>query len=123
MVSFYYNRFATFRKVLDAEMKDATRFGIAQKCQMDSREEITEDEDPQLGTHDLRPTDTPQKTSNFLFDLYAPFDLEELDEPECFEFQFAKRDIRILKEVLHIPEMISCSSTLFMMEKKVSACC
>ena len=44
MVSFYYNRFATFRKVLDAEMKDATKCGIAQKCQMDSREEITEDE-------------------------------------------------------------------------------
>ena len=65
MVSFYYNRFATFRKVLDAEMKDATKCGIAQKCQMDSREEITEDEDPQLGTHDLRPTDTPQKTSTF----------------------------------------------------------
>ena len=45
MVSFYYNRFATFRKVLDAEMKDATKCGIAQKCQMDSREEITEDEE------------------------------------------------------------------------------
>ena len=42
---FYYNRFATFRKVLDAEMKDATKCGIAQKCQMDSREEITEDEE------------------------------------------------------------------------------
>ena len=39
MASFYYNRFATFRKVLDPEMKDAT------KCQMDSREEITEDEE------------------------------------------------------------------------------
>ena len=45
MASFYYNRFATFRKVLDAEMKDATKCGIAQKCQMDSREEITEDEE------------------------------------------------------------------------------
>ena len=44
MASFYYNRLATFRKVLDAEMKDATKCGIAQKCQMDSREEITEDE-------------------------------------------------------------------------------
>ena len=45
MVSFYYNRFVTFRKVLDEEMKDATKCGIAQKCQMDSREEITEDEE------------------------------------------------------------------------------
>ena len=42
---FYYNRFATFRKVLDPEMKDATKCGIAQKCKMDSREEITEDEE------------------------------------------------------------------------------
>ena len=42
---FLLNRFATFRKILDAEMKDATKCGIAQKCQMDSREEITEDEE------------------------------------------------------------------------------
>ena len=45
MVSFYYNRFATFLKVLDAEMKDATKCGVAQKCQRDLREEITEDEE------------------------------------------------------------------------------
>lgn len=45
MVSFYYNRCATFRKVLDVEMKDVTKCGIAQKCQMDSRKEITEDEE------------------------------------------------------------------------------
>ena len=50
MVSFYYNRLATSRKVLDAEMKDATKCGIAQKRQMDSREEITE-EKGLLGGH------------------------------------------------------------------------
>ena len=37
-------------------------------------------------------------------------DLEELDESESFaEFRFGKRDIRILKEVLQIPDMITCS--------------
>ena len=45
MVSFYYNRFVTFRKGLDAEMKDATKCGITQKRQMDSHEEITEDKE------------------------------------------------------------------------------
>ena len=37
-------------------------------------------------------------------------DLEELDESESFaEFRFGKRDIRILKEVLQIPDLITCS--------------
>ena len=44
------------------------------------------------------------------YDSYAPFDLEELDESESFaEFRFGKRDIRILKEVLLIPDTITCS--------------
>ena len=41
-------------------------------------------------------------------DLRNPrqFDLEELDESESFaEFRFGKRDVRILKEVLQIPDM------------------
>ena len=50
------------------------------------------------------------KNLNFLYHSYAPFDLEELDESESFaEFRFGKRDIRILKEVLLIPDTITCS--------------
>ena len=50
------------------------------------------------------------KNLDFPYDLYGQFDLEELDESESFaEFRFEKRDIRILKEVLHIPDMITCS--------------
>ena len=41
---------------------------------------------------------------------YVQFDLDELDESESFaEFRFGKRDIRILKEVWKIPDMITCS--------------
>ena len=44
------------------------------------------------------------------YDSYAPFDLEELDESKSFaEFRFGKRDIRIMKEVLQIPDTITCS--------------
>ena len=50
------------------------------------------------------------KDLDFLYDSYTPFDLEELDEYESFaEFRFGKRDIRILKEVLEIPDMVTCS--------------
>ena len=44
------------------------------------------------------------------YDSYARFGLEELDECESFaEFCFRKRDIRILKEVLQVPDMITGS--------------
>ena len=47
---------------------------------------------------------------DFPYDSYAPFDLEELDESESFaEFRFGKRDIRIMKEVLQIPDTITYS--------------
>ena len=50
------------------------------------------------------------KKFDFPYDSYAQFDLEELDESESFaEFRFEKREIRILKEVLQIPDMITCS--------------
>ena len=50
------------------------------------------------------------KNLDFPYDLYGQFDLEELDESESFaDFRFEKRDIRILKEVLQIPDMITCS--------------
>ena len=50
------------------------------------------------------------KNLDFPYDSYAQFDLEELDESESLaEFRFGKRDIRILKEVLQIPDMITCS--------------
>ena len=50
------------------------------------------------------------KNLDFPYDSYAPFDLEELDESESFaEFRFGKRDIRVLKEVLQIPDIITCS--------------
>ena len=50
------------------------------------------------------------KNLDFLYDSYTQFDVEELDESESFaEFCFGKRDIRILKEVLQIPDMITCS--------------
>ena len=50
------------------------------------------------------------KNLDFPYDSYAQFDLEELDESESFaEFRFGKRDIRILKEGLQIPDIITCS--------------
>ena len=50
------------------------------------------------------------KNLDFPYDSYSYFDLEELNESESFaEFRFRKRDIRILKEVLQIPDMITCS--------------
>ena len=46
------------------------------------------------------------KNLDFPYDSYAQFYLEELDESESFaEFRFGKREIRILKEVLQIPDM------------------
>ena len=46
-------------------------------------------------------------------DSYAPFDLEELDESESFvEFRFGKRDIRILRDVLQIPDTITGSQNV-----------
>ena len=51
-----------------------------------------------------------RKTSTFRMIRTPQFDLEELDESESFaEFRFIKRDIRILKEVLQISDMITCS--------------
>ena len=50
------------------------------------------------------------KNLDFPYDSYTPFDLEELDESKSFtEFRFGERDIRILKEVLQIFGMITCS--------------
>ena len=50
------------------------------------------------------------KNLDFPYDSCAPFDLKELHESESFaEFRFRKRDIRILKEVLQIPDTITCS--------------
>ena len=50
------------------------------------------------------------KNLDFPYDSYAQYDLEELDESDNFaEFRLEKRDIRILKEVLQIPGMITCS--------------
>ena len=49
------------------------------------------------------------KNLDFPYDSYAT-DLNELDESESFaEFRFRKRDIRTLKEVLQIPDMITCN--------------
>ena len=48
------------------------------------------------------------KNLDFPCDSYTSFDLEELDESESFaEFHFGKRDIRNLKEVLHVPDNIN----------------
>ena len=42
-------------------------------------------------------------------DGYPDFDLEEVDESECFaEFRFRKRDIVALFDVLQIPAIIEC---------------
>ena len=50
------------------------------------------------------------KNLDVQYDSYVQYDLEELDESESFaEFRFGKREIRILKEVLQIPDMITCS--------------
>ena len=63
------------------------------------------------------------KRLDFPYDSYAPFDLKELDESESFaEFRFGKLDIRILKEVLQIPNTITCSQRS-VCDEKVFACC
>ena len=63
------------------------------------------------------------KNLDFPYDSYAPFDLKELDESESFaEFRFGKLDIRILKEVLQIPNTITCSQRS-VCDEKVFACC
>lgn len=50
------------------------------------------------------------KNLDFPYDSFAPFYLEELDESESFaEFRSGKGDKRILKEVLQIPDTITCS--------------
>ena len=44
---------------------------------------------------------------------HEPFDLEELTDDECYaEFQFSKTDIFTLKDVLNIPEEVTCSRRL-----------
>ena len=64
------------------------------------------DDDEFVVLYDL----SASKNLDFPYDSYAQFDLDELDESESFaEFRFGKRDIRILKEVLQIPDMITCS--------------
>ena len=61
------------------------------------------------------------KKLDFPYDSYAQFDLEELDESESFaEFRLGKRDIRILKDVLQIPDMITCSQRPVCDDLKVS---
>ena len=53
------------------------------------------------------------KNLDFHNEWYAPFDLEELDESESFvEFRFGKQDIRILRDILQIPDMITCSQNV-----------
>ena len=51
------------------------------------------------------------KNLDFPYDSYAPFDLEELYESEKVLQSFALENeiIRILEEVLQIPDMITCS--------------
>ena len=50
------------------------------------------------------------KNADFPYDLYTPFDLEELDESECLaEFRFRKRDIPRLNNVLQIPDTLTCN--------------
>ena len=64
------------------------------------------DDDEFVVLYDL----SASKILDFPYESYAQFDLDELDESESFaEFRFGKRDIRILKEVLQIPDMITCS--------------
>ena len=49
------------------------------------------------------------KDLDFPYNAYAPFDLEELDEPErVAEFRFRKRDVQALAEVLQVPDTITC---------------
>ena len=48
------------------------------------------------------------KDLDFPYDVYAPFDLDEIDEAECVaEFRFRKRDVRALAEVLRVPDTIT----------------
>ena len=49
------------------------------------------------------------KNPDFPYDLHEPFDLDELDESECWaEFRCRKRDISILSDVLGIPAVLEC---------------
>ncbi|CAH3035458.1 unnamed protein product, partial [Pocillopora meandrina] len=60
---------------------------------------------------------------DFPYDSYTPFDLKELDESESSaEFRFGKLDIRILKEVLEIPNTVTCKG-LYMLLKRLSYPC
>ena len=46
---------------------------------------------------------------DFPYDVYAPFDLDEIDESEIVaEFRLRKQDVRALTEVLQIPDTIIC---------------
>ena len=50
------------------------------------------------------------KNTDFPYDSYTPFDLEELDESECLaEFRFRKRDMPRLYNVLQIPDTLTCN--------------
>ena len=55
------------------------------------------DDEEFIVLHDLYSSRDP----DFPYDVYAPFDLDELDESESVaEFRFRKRDARALAEVL-----------------------
>ena len=63
------------------------------------------DDEEFIVLHDLYASRDP----DFPYDVYAPFDLDELDESESVaEFRFRKRDVRALAEVLRIPDTIIC---------------
>lgn len=50
------------------------------------------------------------KNPDFPYNEYGKFDLADLENSECLaEFRFAKNDIPILADVLHIPENFICS--------------
>ena len=49
------------------------------------------------------------KTPEFSFNSYARFELENMQDDECLaEFRVKKADVRVLAEVLQIPETVRC---------------
>ena len=58
------------------------------------------------------------KDLDFPYDVYAPFDLDELDERFCFR----KRDVRALAEVLRFQIPYHASKVLFIPALKAYAC-
>ena len=65
-MKFFY-RFGLFRKVLDAEMKEATRKGLSQKSKKEERHEVTAEEQVLLWSKGLLGNETAEYLLNTVY--------------------------------------------------------